>query len=109
MDSFSRQDRQLERLFADAARPLPDDGFSVRVVNRLVRRQRLRTTALGAAVGLGALVWFGLWDWTPLLAALAAGGEWLISAGDSISQLPAAGLLLAPLAAATLLSLLLSE
>lgn len=52
--SQDTDDRALAQLFAGD--PVPDDGFSVRVVRRIQRRQWLRRLLVPGAVAVGALI-----------------------------------------------------
>ncbi|MDZ7644484.1 MAG: hypothetical protein U5K76_09895 [Woeseiaceae bacterium] len=86
------QDRVLRRLLAHP--PLPDAGFSERIVRRLRRRQLLRRFLLPLAVLAGGLVAV-----KPASELLVAGTAWLTRALQGVDAVPGQ---LAPLAGYTL-------
>jgi hypothetical protein len=90
-------DRRLESLFATA--PVPDDGFSERVMHRIRSKLRLRRACFATALALGGAIALkpALWLVTFVLQLLREipGGMPVVSADalPSAAMLAAGGLL----------------
>ena len=78
-DDPMARDPELERLFS--VEPLPDDGFSPKVMARIHRQNRRRTMMLGTATGLGLV--FAAPSVHTVLKSLAA-----VSPGPHLSPIP---------------------
>jgi len=64
------EDARLKVLFGPAAAPVPDEGFSLRVTQRLAHNAKRRRIVLGVAVLLGfAIGAEPLWDLAQVLSA----------------------------------------
>jgi hypothetical protein len=80
------EDRRLELLFREGAAPVPDDGFSDRVMHRIGRRAWRRRLILGVAGAAGvAIGWQPLWNLAGWLSRqLVAGGDQLTALGGRL-------------------------
>jgi len=92
------EDARLKVLFSPAAAPVPDDGFSLRVTQRLARDARRRRIVLGVAALAGLAIGAEpLWNLAQVLSAELAESTARLAALDSWVTDPrilAAGVLL---------------
>lgn len=85
-------DARLAQLFADDHKPIADEGFTLRVMTDIYRRQRLRTLVIASAalVGIFIVVTQALAPAVALMGALSRG---LVAGGADLSGFSLATLL----------------